>query len=124
MMDSSFSKTALKAILTADFQLSGDDLEAMVDLVETNVADFAKSVGGLLADEEWDELYYGAERCKALGENMKWPALSEAGFTLEQGAKAKNRLAVTQAAKTLRELIVQMKHDPSVTAPTIRFRLD
>lgn len=124
MTDSPFSKSALKETLISNFQLSGDDLEATVSLVEANVTDFSKSVGGLLAKEEWEELRCGGERCKALGENLSWPAVSEAGFAIVQGAKAKNRLAVTQAGKALRDLISQLKHDPSSTAPTIRVKID
>ena len=123
-MDAFFSKSDLKEALVKNFQLSGNDLEATVTFVEKNVVEFSQSLKGLAGKENWDELCYGGERCKALGDNIGWAALAETGLRLAAAAKAKDHIGVAQAGKRLEGLVTQVRSDPSATAPTIRFKLD
>lgn len=124
MTDSPSSNFDVKDALVNQYQLSGDDLEATVKLIEKNMVEFCQALRGLAGKEEWSEISFGGGRCKALGENLGWQALAEVGVAIEQGANEKSRLAVTRAGKKLHDLTARITHDPSATAPTIRFKLD
>lgn len=123
MKSSSHDRDAMKQILQDTFQLTGDDLTYACEFVETNLVSFTQSIPALLRAEKWEAILYGADRCKALGEHLNWPELSEVALALGEGAKSETRPAVAHAHHNLRGLVGRMRQ-PRTSAPPLRYKLD
>jgi len=106
--------------LAEDLKVSGVELEYLLQFVEANVVDFSQSISRLATLARWDEIAVGAEKLRALAENTAWAELAEVAFSLGEGAKQQNRVAVAAAHHRLRGLLQELTgsvDNPAGTAP-------